>query len=77
MSESCHNPICEVPIEERRQGWRRTPRRFCSDRCKRDAWALRKVAALLLPLGMAPSWEILKAAVACSPSSPEAEGNAR
>ena len=59
--EQCQNPLCEKRIGEVSTGtWRRTPRRFCSGSCQRDDRVLRRVAAMLLPLGQAPAWEILQ-----------------
>ena len=40
-------------------GWRRTPRRFCSDGCKMDAYALRRVARLLKGYSPSDVYEIL------------------
>ena len=57
----CQNPLCEKQVGEVSTGaWRRTPRRFCSDRCERDVWALKQVAAMLLPLGQSTAWNILQ-----------------
>jgi hypothetical protein len=46
-SERCQNPVCDTAVESLENGWRRTERRFCSDGCKMDAWAIRRVARLL------------------------------
>jgi hypothetical protein len=46
-SERCQNPVCNTPLEPLENGWRRTQRRFCSDGCKMDAWAIRRVRKLL------------------------------
>jgi len=56
MFETRRNPLCTVPLGERK----RKPRRYCCDGCKMDVWALRRVAAMLLPLGPARGWEILE-----------------
>ena len=41
-------PFCNAVIEPMNHGqWRRTQRRFCSDACKYDYHALRRVKALL------------------------------
>jgi len=56
MFETCRNPLCTVPLGERK----RKPRRFCCDGCKMDTWAFRRVAAMLLPLGQSTAWEILQ-----------------
>ncbi len=60
----CQNPICQNRIEpvatdNGKKAWRRTPRRFCSDSCKKDFYALTRVTEMLLPLGPARGWEIL------------------
>jgi len=61
----CQNPICRTLIEpiasdSGKRAWRRTPRRFCSESCKKDYHALASVAEMLLPLGPARGWEILE-----------------
>ena len=60
-SDSCLSPFCGNRIEpappEKR---RRTPRRFCSDRCKLDHWALVRVRRLLRDVGPERAREILK-----------------
>lgn len=56
MSDTCHNPFCNNPVES----GKRKPRRFCSDRCKMDTWALRRVAEMLIPLGPAEGWRVLE-----------------
>jgi hypothetical protein len=43
----CQGPVCPNRVEPIPEGWRRTVRRFCSDRCKMDAWAIRRVRKLL------------------------------
>ncbi len=61
MSATCQSPLCGKRIGDVPTGaWRRTPRRFCSNSCQQDVWALRRVAELLLPLGQVAAWEILK-----------------
>ena len=52
MDAVCLNPVCSntiesIPISE---GWRRTPKRFCSDDCKMNAWVLRRASELLASL---------------------------
>ena len=42
------NPFCNTVIEPMNHGrWRRTQRNFCSDPCKYDYHALRRVKALV------------------------------
>ena len=60
MSEPCGSPVCSNVIEpEGENRWRRTPKKFCSDECKRDAWAIRRVSALLKSLPAEQRLEIL------------------
>jgi hypothetical protein len=48
MFEECINPVCSNPIESGTgSSWRRTPKKFCCDKCKTAVWALRKAADLL------------------------------
>jgi len=47
MPEQCLSPLCNNQIEPEGKNWRRTPRKFCSDQCKTNTWALRKSAELL------------------------------
>lgn len=53
-NEACANPVCQGPIEELgfdgKKVWRRTPRKFCSTRCKQENWILAKAAKILLNL---------------------------
>src|SRR5262245_26341375 len=63
MHEHCLSPLCNNLIDQRpcwgrKTAWRRTPRRFCSDRCKGDTWALRKAADLLSPFSTEKKIEI-------------------
>ena len=58
ISESCLSPVCENPVETHPKALH--PRRFCSNQCKLDTWAFRRVAAMLLPLGQSTAWEILQ-----------------
>ena len=47
-SQRCANPFCNAGIKPMNHGrWRRTERRFCSDACKYDYHALKRVKALL------------------------------
>ncbi len=52
-SERCGNPLCKNPIEVLANlgRWRRTPKQFCCDQCKKDTWVLKKAVRLLEPLG--------------------------
>jgi hypothetical protein len=56
MSEECLNPICKAPLGPRK---RRT-KKFCSDRCRLDGWALAHAARLLFQIEPARWYEILK-----------------
>ncbi len=61
MLKRCSSPICNNEIEPEKENWRRTPKKFCSDRCKTDAWAIRKTADLLFGLPTEKMIEILSA----------------
>ena len=50
MSEACGNPVCSNLIGPKEGNWRRTPRKYCSDRCKMDGWAIKHARDLLAPL---------------------------
>ena len=54
----CCNPCCENVVVSHPLASH--PRKFCSNECKLDGWALRRVAEMLLPLGQAKGWEILQ-----------------
>jgi len=61
VSKACQNPICknrvDPPLHDNgKRAWRRTPRRFCSEDCKMDHWAIRRVVKLLYPLGKDRAW---------------------
>ncbi len=60
-SERCGNPLCKNPIEVLANlgRWRRTPRQFCSDRCKKDTWALKRAVTLLEPIGRVKGVNVL------------------
>ena len=49
-SQPCANPFCQAPVEIK------SPRgkhgRYCSDRCRLDGYALRRVKALLVKVGL-------------------------
>jgi hypothetical protein len=59
MSEACANPVCSnlIPSEGENE-WRRTPKKFCSDECRTDAWAIRRTRKLLAPLSEDKQQEI-------------------
>lgn len=60
-SERCQNPFCNVPIDPLPNGdWRRTPRKFCSSRCKIDAFALRRVKRMIDRVGIAEFNRVVK-----------------
>jgi hypothetical protein len=61
-SETCQNPVCTNRIEPLPDGWRRTQRRFCSDRCKTNAWHIREAAKLFEGLIDAAVLEIVRGA---------------
>jgi len=58
MAETCSNPLCENPVVSHPRAAR--PRRFCSNECKLDGWAFKRVAEMLLPLGPSTAWDILQ-----------------
>jgi hypothetical protein len=58
--ERCHSPICHNPLEPIENGWRRTERLHCSDKCRQDASIIHRAAAALVPLGKDKAWQILK-----------------
>jgi hypothetical protein len=41
----CASPVCSVSFEQ--TGMKIKPRRYCSDECKMDAWAFKRMARLL------------------------------
>ena len=52
-SQRCANPFCNAVIEPMNHGkWRRTRRRFCSDACKYDYHAIKRVKALIERVGV-------------------------
>lgn len=61
MPERCSSPICNNEIEPEGENWRRTPKKFCSDQCKTEAWAIRKTADLLSGFPNEKKIEILSA----------------
>jgi len=52
QSDTCQKPFCKSIIEALPDGWRRTKRRYCSNRCKLDGYALRRAKALLAKVGI-------------------------
>ena len=52
QSDACQNPFCKSVIERLPDGWRRTKRRYCSNRCKLDGYTLRRVKALFNEVGI-------------------------
>jgi len=59
-SETCQNPLCNARLEPLPQGWRRTPRQFCSKRCRLEAWTLKQAAKFLDGLSDERAVEILR-----------------
>jgi hypothetical protein len=60
-SERCANPFCGRLIEPLANGdWRRTPRKFCSDRCKMDGYVLRRAGEMLNQVGIVEFKLVLK-----------------
>jgi hypothetical protein len=55
---SCESPLCDVRFPQ--TGLKMEPRRFCSDSCRQAASLIRRVSALLVPLGKEKAWEALK-----------------
>ena len=61
MFDECTSPLCTNPIgTDSGNTWRRTPKKFCSDDCKGDMWALRKAAHLLSSVTPEKRLEILE-----------------
>lgn len=65
MHRACANPVCQGPIDDLSQSdgkvWRRTPRKYCSKRCKRAGWILTQAAKILSKLEPEQRWRILHA----------------
>jgi hypothetical protein len=61
MPEQCSSPICNNEIKPEGENWRRTPKKFCSDQCKTETWAIRKTADLLSGFPTEKKIEILSA----------------
>jgi hypothetical protein len=64
-NKACGNPVCQGAIDDLPQSnkkvWRRTPRKYCSNRCKREGWILAQAAKILFKLEPAEWWKILHA----------------
>jgi hypothetical protein len=63
-NKTCANPVCQGPISDLLPSnlgkvWRRTPRKFCSKRCKTEGWILAKAAKILFKLEAEQWWQIL------------------
>jgi hypothetical protein len=56
---TCESPLCDVRFPQ--TGMKIRPRRFCSDQCKMDLWAIKRVQKLVEGLPDATVIEILKA----------------
>jgi hypothetical protein len=54
----CESPLCGIRFPP--AGMAISPKRFCSEPCKMNAWIIRKAAALLIPLGKEAAWQILE-----------------
>ena len=59
QSDTCQKPFCKSIIEALPDGWRRTKRRYCSNRCKLDGYALRRAEALLNRVGIVRFHDLL------------------
>jgi hypothetical protein len=60
-SDTCGNPFCNSIIEPLPDGChRRTARRYCSNPCKLDGYALRRAKALLQEVGIIRFHEFLR-----------------
>ena len=60
MFEQCGSAVCSNLIDpETENQWRRTPRRFCSDKCKTDVWAIKRTRELLQALSVEKKKEFL------------------
>ena len=59
-SQRCGNPFCNADIEPLNRGhWRRTKRRFCSDHCKYNYHALKRVKAIVARVGIIEFYQLL------------------
>jgi hypothetical protein len=59
QSDTCQKPFCKSIIEALPDGWRMTKRRYCSNRCKLDGYALRRAEALLNRVGIVRFHDLL------------------
>ena len=59
-SGSRQSPVCDSAIEPLGNGWRRTERRYCSDRCRMNAWIIPRAANLLMHLPAGRLLDVLK-----------------
>ena len=59
QSDACGNPFCNSIIEPLPDGYRRTARRYCSNPCKLDGYALRRAKVLLNRVGIIRFHELL------------------
>jgi hypothetical protein len=55
---TCESPLCDVRFPQ--TGMKIRPRRFCSDQCKMDLWAIKRVQKLVEGLPDATVIEILR-----------------
>jgi hypothetical protein len=55
----CASPVCSVSFKQ--TGMKIKPRRYCSDECKLDAWAFKRVSKLLEGLADERVIQILRA----------------
>jgi len=61
IPERCLNLVCGMPVEPIAEGaWRRTPRQYCSDRCKNHTSVLKRAARMLAGLSHGRVTEILE-----------------
>jgi hypothetical protein len=64
-NKACANPVCQGLIHELPQAnekiWRRTPKKYCSERCKQEGWILATTGKILFNLKREQRWKILHA----------------
>jgi len=61
QSGRCENPFCRSNIEPLPDGsWRRTKRRWCSDKCKVDGYVIKRAREMLEQVGAVEFFKILK-----------------
>ena len=53
----CLSPVCVTPVESHPRAV--CKRRYCSEKCRMDAWAFRRVIGLLKPLGVIKASNVL------------------